>query len=143
MKVIFDPKEVTLTTDEVLKTSQMIVTLNNNIKAGNYQIVVLATSTNGTVQQIETTVKVKALGLITTSILLTMSPKELELDTSLTVFGQLANISETEASIPTNTELKLIFTSPVGKLTEFVVNTTEDGSYQLAETFRPDEVGEW
>ena len=121
----------------------MIVTLNNNIKAGNYQIVVLATSTNGTVQQIETTVKVKALGLITTSILLTMSPKELELDTSLTVFGQLANISEAEASIPTNTELKLIFTSPVGKLTEFVVNTTEDGSYQLAETFRPDEVGEW
>jgi hypothetical protein len=143
VKVVFDPKEVTLTVEEPLQTSQMIITLGTDIKEGDYQAVVLATSETGSTQKMTVKVKVEAAGLIPTSILLTLKPKELPLNSSLEVFGRLANISETEATIPDNTELKLTLTSPVGETTEFVVNTTDDGSYQLATPYTPDEVGEW
>merc|ERR1712096_518111 len=141
--VVFDPKEVPLTAEEPLQTSQMIITLGTDIKEGDYQAVVLAASGTGSNQQVTIKVKVEAAGLIPTSILLTLKPKELPLNTNLEVFGQLANISETEAKIPDNTELKLTLTSPAGETTEFVVKTTDDGSYQLAKPFTPDEVGEW
>ena len=143
LKVVFDPKEVTLTAEEPLQTSQMAITLGTEIKEGDYQAVVLATSENGNTQKMTVKVQVEAASLIPTSILLTMKPKELTLNSSLEVFGQLANISETEATIPDNTELKLTLTSPAGETTEFVVNTADNGSYQLSNSFTPDEVGEW
>ena len=72
-----------------------------------------------------------------------VKPKDLILSQSLEVFGQLANISESEVDIPVNSEINLTLTSPAGKLTEFKVKTTDEGDYQLATSYTPDEVGEW
>ncbi|MDP7000146.1 MAG: Ig-like domain-containing protein, partial [Candidatus Poribacteria bacterium] len=44
VKVVFDPKEVTLTAEEPLQTPQMLITLEADLKEGDYQAVVLATS---------------------------------------------------------------------------------------------------
>ena len=81
--------------------------------------------------------------LIATSILLTVNPKELLLDQSLEVFGRLANISDQEAVIPANNVITLTLTSPSDEISQFKVNTKEEGTYQLAALFTPKEVGEW
>ena len=75
-----------LTAEEPLQTSQMAITLGSEIKEGDYQAVVLATSENGNTQKMTVKVKVEAASLIPTSILLTMKPKELTLNSSLEVF---------------------------------------------------------
>jgi len=45
--------------------------------------------------------------------------------------------------MPENTTIKLSLVSPAGEAPEFEVKTTQEGNYQLAVPFKPDEVGEW
>ncbi|MDP6594741.1 MAG: invasin domain 3-containing protein [Candidatus Poribacteria bacterium] len=143
IKIEFDPKEVTLSAEDALKTSQMALTLDKNVAAKDYAITALATSDSGSIQKLIVTVKVESADLAATAILLTVKPKDLQLSQSLEVFGQLANISEGDISIPANSVITLTFTSPAGETTEFKVNTVDDGDYQLATPYTPNEVGEW
>ena len=143
IEVTFDPKEVTLSAQDALKTSQMSLTLDEDVAAKDYEITALAKSEAGTTQELTVIVKVESVDLAVTAILLTVKPRELQLSQSLEVIGQLANISEGEVSIPANSVMTLTLTSPAGTITEFTVNTTDDGDYQLATPYTPNEVGEW
>ena len=131
IEVTFAPKEVSLSAEEALQTSQMTLTLDKDVAAKDYEITALATSESGSIQKLTVTVKVESADLAATSILLTVKPKDLTLSQSLEVFGQLANISDTEVEIPTNSVINLMLTSPSDQLVEFKVNTAEDGNYQL------------
>ena len=143
VKIEFDPKEVTLSAAEALRTSQMTLTLDSKLAAKDYQITALATSESGGMQKLTVTLKVESAELAATAILLTVKPKELQLSQSLEVIGQLANISDSDGSVPANSVITLTFTSPTGEATEFKVNTADDGDYQLARPYTPNEVGEW
>ena len=87
--------------------------------------------------------KVESAALSLTTITIVVNPKEVSLLSPLKVFGQLVSISEPTVEIPANSVITLTFTSPAGETTEFKVNTTDDGDYQLATPYTPNEVGEW
>ena len=62
-----------------------------------------------------------------TSITIVVDPKEVALGDALKVVGQLVSIAEPAVDIPANSEINLTLTSPVGTITEFKVNTTDEG----------------
>ena len=66
--VEFDPKEVTLSADKTLDTSQMILTLAEDVKAGSHEFTVLTTSSAGTVQKLTVTVSIATTEKAITSL---------------------------------------------------------------------------
>ncbi|MDP6587702.1 MAG: invasin domain 3-containing protein, partial [Anaerolineales bacterium] len=86
IEVTFAPKEVSLSAEEALQTSQMTLTLDKDVAAKDYEITALAKSEAGTTQELTVTVKVESADLAATSILLTVKPKELQLSQSLEIF---------------------------------------------------------
>lgn len=62
-----------------------------------------------------------------TSITIVVDPKEVALGDALKVVGQLVSIAEPAVDIPANSEINLTLTSPAGTITEFKVNTTDEG----------------
>ncbi|HHZ90202.1 TPA: hypothetical protein EYN65_06650, partial [Candidatus Poribacteria bacterium] len=139
----FNPKQVKLTADDPVKTVQLTVITPKEIEAKDHSITILSTSQSGKVQKSTITLKVEISDLALTTIIIVVDPKEVALGDSLKVVGQLVSIAEPAVDIPANSEINLTLTSPAGTITEFKVNTTDEGDYQLATPYTPDEVGEW
>ncbi|MAE17350.1 hypothetical protein CMK12_00150 [Candidatus Poribacteria bacterium] len=87
--------------------------------------------------------KLESTDLELTTLTLIIKPKEVQLGEALEVLGQVVTLSESAVEMPENTTIKLSLVSPAGEAPEFEVKTTQEGNYQLAVPFKPDEVGEW
>ncbi|HHZ92383.1 TPA: hypothetical protein EYN65_18090, partial [Candidatus Poribacteria bacterium] len=139
----FNPEKIPLTADEPLQTSQLTLTIPNDIEANDYSIIVLATSESGKTEKVTLTLKVDAGNLALTAVTLVVDPKEITLGESIKAVGQLVSLTDTNIDIAEGTLLDIIFTSPTGKRQQFESRTDAEGGYQLTTTFQPKEVGEW
>ena len=96
MKASFEPKEVSLTSDEPLNVSQLSIFLQADVEGKKHPLTILATSSNGNTKQISLTAEVIAKTLDITTISLLVKPKEIKLGETLDIQGQLIVISDKE-----------------------------------------------
>jgi Leucine-rich repeat (LRR) protein len=90
----FDPKEISLSTEDVLHTSQMTLTVGTAVEAYDYEITVLGTSSAGSTKKLTLTAKVESTDLELSTLTLIAKPKQVLLGQGLEVLGQLVILSE-------------------------------------------------
>jgi PKD repeat protein/sugar lactone lactonase YvrE/nitrous oxidase accessory protein NosD len=138
----FDPKEVAISPDEPLGTSQLTLTIPEEMSPGDYTFTILAVPDTGKTKELNLRLSIQALPSILTSVTLVTQPKEVPLKEKINVLGEIVALSEMPIDLNDLT-ISVSFTSPSEKEQNFESRTDSEGIYELGAIFAPDEVGEW